>query len=86
MVLGSLDKNLRILGSVETAITVACLGGAFGSGATCVLAALLKHMGIRVNAVVQIPFEFEFRRRINWAKESLETLKALLGVLSLWIP
>ncbi|MEM2126054.1 MAG: hypothetical protein QXQ53_06625 [Candidatus Methanosuratincola sp.] len=79
MTLGSLDKILRILGSVQTAIVAASLGGAFGSGAICVLAALLKHMGIRVNAVVQIPFEFEFRRLINWAKESLETLNALLG-------
>lgn len=79
MTLGSLDVITSVIGSVQSSILVACLGGTFGSGAICVIASMFKHFGVKTRVILQIPYGFESYRRLKLAKESLEIIRALLG-------
>lgn len=77
MALGLTDKIAKIFENVDDAVMVANLGGATGSGAAPVVAAILKEMAIRVVAILQLPFPFEFGRRLEAARESLEIFHEL---------
>jgi len=77
MSLGFTDQIARIFENVNSALMVATLGGAAGSGASPIVAAILKEMGVKVTAIIQSPFPFEYRKRSEAARESLEIIQQL---------
>ena len=65
-----------IIKDAETIITVACLGGGTGNGATpVVLNKISKETNAKNLAIVTLPFSFEGNRRMNKAQEALSKIK-----------
>lgn len=71
----SIDELRALLTGAETLILVAGLGGGTGTGAAPVIARLALEMGVKVLAVVTLPFSFETGRR----GKALMGLSELLG-------
>ena len=57
------------------------MGGGTGSGSAPVVARLSREAGNLTVGVVTYPFTFEGRRRLNQAKEAIETLRANVDTL-----
>ncbi len=71
-------------GGAEVVFIVAGLGGGAGSGISPVLARAAKEAGAIVFAFVTLPFEAEFGRREQQARQGLEHLKSVAdGVICL---
>lgn len=51
------------------------MGGGTGTGASPVIAKMAKEMGILTVAVVTKPFDFERKKRMNFALEGIEKLR-----------
>lgn len=63
-------------------VFVTCgLGGGTGTGASPVIADILKEEGILTVAVVTMPFSFEGNKRISLARNGLEKLKGKVDTL-----
>jgi len=61
---------------------IACgLGGGTGTGASPVIAEILKEMGVLTVAVVTMPFSFEGKRREDVAKKGLKELSEKVDAL-----
>ncbi|MCQ2329366.1 MAG: cell division FtsZ family protein [Paludibacteraceae bacterium] len=58
----------------KMAFITACMGGGTGTGASPVVARILKEMGILVVGIVTIPFAFEGRKKIRKALSWIETM------------
>ncbi|MFZ5480655.1 MAG: hypothetical protein ACOZNI_28085 [Myxococcota bacterium] len=67
-----------ITGASDVVLLVG-LGGGTGSGAALPVCDLARDLGVRVRAVVTLPFAFEGRRRARVAAEALERLREKLG-------
>ena len=59
-------------------IVFSALGGTLGSTVTPILVARAKEMGIRMDVVVTIPYDFEGKRRTQVATDAVAILKELV--------
>ncbi len=77
------DRIKSILEGQDFVILVACLGGGLGSGAAPVFAKLSKDLGNLTYGIFTLPFKFEGEKKMEIAKNSLETLKTHLNAFSI---
>ena len=63
------------LEGADMVFITAGMGGGTGTGASPVIAKMAKEMGILTVAVVTKPFDFERKKRMNFALEGIEKLR-----------
>ena len=63
------------LTGADMVFITAGMGGGTGTGASPVIAKMAKEMGILTVAVVTKPFDFERKKRMNFALEGIEKLR-----------
>ncbi len=76
-----LDKILDTVKDADIVFLAAGMGGGTGSGAISVISKALRDLGILSIAVVTKPFEFEGKKRMKIAQESIESLKKHIDTL-----
>ena len=69
------------LEGVDMAFITAGMGGGTGTGAAPIVARIAKEMGILTVAVVTKPFKFEGPKRMRFALEGIENLRANVDTL-----
>ncbi len=79
----SQERIKKILQGADLCIFVAALGGGTGSGAAPIFAEISKNLGNLNYGIFTLPFEFEGRKRLEIAKNSLEKLRQNLNVFTL---
>lgn len=72
----SQDDLREIAAGIDLAFVVACLGGGTGSGASPLLAKILKESGALVAAIVTKPFRYEGEFRMRRALKALAELRS----------
>ncbi|MDM7202972.1 MAG: cell division protein FtsZ [Thermodesulfobacteriaceae bacterium] len=76
------EKEIReVLKDADMVFLAAGMGGGTGTGASPVIAALCKEMGILTVGVVTKPFSFEGKIRAKQAEEGLEEIKKYVDTL-----
>lgn len=76
------EKEIReVLKDADMVFLAAGMGGGTGTGASPVIAALCKEMGILTVGVVTKPFSFEGKIRTKQAEEGLEEIKKFVDTL-----
>jgi cell division GTPase FtsZ len=75
MALGSVGPIAKEFENVNSALMVAPLGGATGSGVSPIVAGALKEMELKLDIIVQIPFPFEGKKTRENALESLNVIQ-----------
>ena len=75
------DRILEILEGSDMVFLTAGLGGGTGTGAVPIIASLAAEMGALTVAVVTKPFNFEGRRRMQFAEQGLEDLRSSVDTL-----
>ncbi len=71
----SQEKLREIATGYDLAFLIACLGGGTGSGASPLIAKILKQSGALVAAIVTKPFHFEGEIKLHRALRSLQELR-----------
>ena len=71
----SKDEIIKVLEGADMVFITAGMGGGTGTGASPVIAKMAKEMGILTVAVVTKPFDFERKKRMNFALEGIEKLR-----------
>lgn len=79
----SRERLKKILKGIDLCIFVATLGGGTGSGAAPIFAEVSKNLGNLNYGIFTLPFEFEGKKRMEIAKNSLEKLRQNLNAFSL---
>ncbi|RJP22803.1 MAG: hypothetical protein C4529_04850 [Deltaproteobacteria bacterium] len=80
----ALEKEESIrkeLGGTRCGILVTALGGGIGTGASPVIARILKKSGAKVAAVATLPYDFEGGKRMRIAMEGMNALARIVDVL-----
>lgn len=77
----SFEKIKEIIEGTDMLFLTAGMGGGTGSGASPVIAAAAKELGVLTVAVVTKPFTFEGTRRMVTAEDSIEALKDKVDTL-----
>ncbi|MFH1613075.1 MAG: cell division protein FtsZ [bacterium] len=77
------DKEIikEILQNTDLIFITATLGGGTGTGASPVIAEIAKEIGALTIAVVTKPFDFEGKRKANYAEEGIKELKKFVDTL-----
>ncbi len=75
------DRILEVLDGADMIFLTAGLGGGTGGGAAPIIASLAAEIGALTVAVVTKPFGFEGRRRMRFAEQSVEELRAAVDTL-----
>ncbi len=65
----------QIAGKPDVVFLIAGFGGGCGTGATPVIAEMLKEQGVKTIAIVTKPFEWECEKRLKQASDGIEALK-----------
>src|SRR6056297_406100 len=76
------EKIKKELEGQDLCIIVACLGGGTGSGAAPVFARISEELGNLTYAIFTLPFEFEGAKKMQIARNALESTKPHLNALS----
>ena len=71
----SREEIIKALEGADMVFVTAGMGGGTGTGASPVIAKMAKEMGILTVAVVTKPFDFERKKRMNFALEGIEKLR-----------
>lgn len=79
--LESKEDIKRILENTDLLFVTAGMGGGTGTGATPIIAQIVKEMGILTVGIVTKPFTFEGRKRLNRANSGIEKLKENVDAL-----
>ncbi len=77
----SVDAIRDALDGAEMVFVTAGMGGGTGTGAAPVVASVARDMGSLTVGVVSKPFEYEGRRRMNYAVEGIEELRKHVDTL-----
>lgn len=77
----SATEIANALEGVDMAFITAGMGGGTGTGAAPIVAKIAKEMGILTVAVVTKPFKFEGPKRMKFALEGIENLRANVDTL-----
>lgn len=70
-----INKIREIVGTPDIVFIISSFGGGCGTGATPVIAKMLKDTNINVFAIVTLPFEFEGRYRMQQATDGVLELE-----------
>ncbi|MBR5303573.1 MAG: hypothetical protein IKU37_01945 [Candidatus Gastranaerophilales bacterium] len=73
----------NLFNDTDVAILVSCFGGGCGTGATPVIAQMLKNKGIKTIAIVSKPFDYEGERRKECTALGIEKIKNFVDKLIL---
>ena len=76
-----IKKIENIFLDADTAILVSCFGGDCGTGATPVIAKMLKSKGVKTIAIISKPFEFEGKLREERADIGIKKMEQLVDKL-----
>ena len=77
----SIEEVKQLMEGADMVFVTCGMGGGTGTGATPVIAAAAKEMGILTVGVVTKPFRFEARTRMNNALAGIENLKKAVDTL-----
>ena len=77
------EKIKKILKDVDLCIFVASLGGGTGSGATPIFVEISRNLRNLNYGIFTLPFEFEGKRKLEIARDSLEKMRPNLNSLSI---
>lgn len=77
------EKIKKILQGCDLCILIACLGGGTGSGAAPVFARLSKELGNLTYGIFTFPFDFEGRKKLEVAKETLKKLESFVNIITI---
>ena len=72
-----------LFSDTDIAVLISCFGGGCGTGATPVIAQMLKNKGIKTIAIVSKPFDYEGEPRKNQAAFGIEKMKNFVDKLIL---
>lgn len=75
------DEIYAAMADVDMAFITAGMGGGTGTGAAPIVASIAKEMGVLTVGVVTKPFLFEGRKRMKFALEGIDKLKANVDTL-----
>lgn len=70
-----INKIESLFSDTDIAVLISCFGGGCGTGATPVIAQMLKNKGIKTIAIVSKPFDYEGEPRKNQAAFGIEKMK-----------
>ena len=70
--LNSRERITNALQGYDLCVLIACLGGGTGSGASPVFAGISKKLGNLTYGIFTLPFNFEGKKKLDIAKESLK--------------
>ena len=73
----------NLFNNTDVAILISCFGGGCGTGATPVIAQMLKNKNIKTIAIITKPFEYEGEPRKNQAALGIEKIKDFVDKLIL---
>ena len=65
----------NLFNDTDVAILISCFGGGCGTGATPVIAQMLKNKGIKTIAIVSKPFDYEDEHRKECTAFGIEKIK-----------
>lgn len=77
------EKIKKLFEGQDLCIIIASLGGGTGSGATPIFAKVSKGSGCLTYGIFTLPFEFEGKKKMEIAKESLLKIKPYLNAFSI---
>jgi cell division protein FtsZ len=77
----SKDEIAQAVKGADMVFVTAGMGGGTGTGAAPIVSQLAKEMGILTVGVVTKPFMFEGRKRMQYAEQGIEKLKAVVDTL-----
>ncbi len=77
------EKIQKLLEGQDLCILVVSLGGGVGSGAAPVFAKISKSLGNLTYGIFTLPFKFEGEKKMEIAKNALESIKPSLNALSI---
>lgn len=77
------EKIKKILKDVDLCIFVASLGGGTGSGATPIFVEISRNLRNLNYGIFTLPFEFEGKRKLEIARDSLEKIRPNLNSFSI---
>jgi len=77
------EKIEKVLKGCDLCILVSCLGGGTGSGASPVFAKISRRLGSLTYGIFTLPFNFEGKKKLEIAKESLKRLKPFVNVITI---
>lgn len=77
----SKDEISQAIKGADMVFITAGMGGGTGTGAAPIIAQIAKDMGILTVGVVTKPFVFEGRKRMKFAEDGIEALKASVDTL-----
>ncbi len=77
----SKDEIAQAVKGADMVFVTAGMGGGTGTGAAPIVAQLAKEMGILTVGVVTKPFMFEGRKRMQFAEQGIDKLKAVVDTL-----
>ena len=77
----SKEEIRHMLEGADLAFIVAGMGGGTGTGAAPVVSAIAKEMGILTVGIVNSPFAFDGKKKMNYAKKGIEKLREAVDTL-----
>ena len=78
-----INKIENLFNDTDVAILISCFGGGCGTGATPVIAQMLKNKGIKTIAIVSKPFDYEGEHRKECTALGIEKIKNFVDKLIL---
>lgn len=78
-----INKIENLFNGTDIAVLISCFGGGCGTGATPVIAEILKDKGIKTIAIITKPFAFEGELRSKRTTLGIEKIKNLVDKLIL---
>ena len=78
-----INKIENLFNDTDVTVLISCFGGGCGTGATPVIAQILKNKGIKTIAIVTKPFDYEGEPRKNQAAFGIEKIKNFVDKLIL---
>ena len=78
-----INKIENLFNDTDVTVLISCFGGGCGTGATPVIAQMLKNKGIKTIAIITKPFDYEGEPRKNQAAFGIEKIKNFVDKLIL---